>query len=45
MTRPWFPLAIGAATALALLFLTLPLVAVFVDTSPAWSVPFTTPAP
>jgi molybdate transport system permease protein len=31
---PWFPPALVAALALALLFLTLPIVAIFVDTSP-----------
>src|SRR4051812_9262670 len=32
--RRWFPLALGAALAVALLFLTLPIVAIFVDTGP-----------
>jgi ABC-type sulfate transport system permease component len=31
---PWFPAALVAALALTLLFLTLPIVAIFVDTSP-----------
>jgi molybdate transport system permease protein len=34
MSRRWFPLALAAATILAVLFLTLPVVAIFVDTSP-----------
>jgi len=34
MRRAWFPALLGLATALALVFLTLPVVAVFVDTSP-----------
>ena len=34
-SRRWFPAALAAALAVALLFLTLPVVAIFVDTSPA----------
>ena len=30
----WFPLALGAALTVTLLFLTLPVVAIFVDTDP-----------
>jgi molybdate transport system permease protein len=33
--RRWFPVVLAATTTLALVFLTLPVVAVFVDTSPA----------
>jgi molybdate transport system permease protein len=35
MRRAWFAVVLVAATATALLFLTLPIVAIFVDTSPA----------
>ena len=33
--RPWFPAALAAALALALAFLALPVLAIFVDAGPA----------
>ena len=32
--RPWFPLVLGAAVALALAFLVLPVIAIFTNTAP-----------